>query len=211
MAFSCERDDWITPPVILDRVRTIGRIALDPCPGEATVHGALNIRHGRHWRGWYGDGLSLSWKRLVDEAGGGLVFVNPPYGGYRRKLKNWIAKCISESEAGCEVVCLVPAAVGSRWFRPIFETANAGCAWFGRVQFLLPDPGDKRVGAPFWSFLAYWGERRDLFFEAFDGTGELMRLNAPRVQATDVSRAGRRLGLQARQRRRSAACSRSKA
>lgn len=60
-------DNWCTPEVVLERVRRIAPIGLDPCTTVDNPVGA--------WRYYtpFEDGLASPWD------GFGLVFVNPPY------------------------------------------------------------------------------------------------------------------------------------
>lgn len=60
------------------------------------------------------DSLSMSWREALDP--GDIGWLNPPFA----KIGVWAAKCVEESEhlrGGARILMLVPAAVGSNWFR----------------------------------------------------------------------------------------------
>lgn len=145
---------WCTPPEILDRVRKIGPIGLDPCGNAQSIVGAKV-----EWRGPPGkDGLRESW------AGYGLVYVNSPYG---RGIKRWVAKCAIEALEGVEIIALLPARTDPRWWHEsVVGRASTICFWRGRLTFL-----GAPHGAPFPSAIVYYGDRPQMFKEAFAGAG----------------------------------------
>ena len=145
------KDDWQTPECVLERVRRIDRIGLDPasCPGNPTgarVH--LTPKQ---------DGLSCTWKNS------GLVWVNPPY------KPPWYRTILSEANGGAEIVALLMAKPGAGYFQDLAGVASAICFWRGRLTF---------VGAPataaFDSALLYFGHRPATFRLAFRGAGWLV-------------------------------------
>lgn len=156
---SSDRMDWQTPDVVLDLVREVGVIRLDPCTEVANPTGA------QEWISPPGDGLSYDWQ----PARSGVVYVNPPYG---RSLQTWIAKCCTEGTAGSEIVLLVPARPDTAWYDAAHDSANAKCEWRGRLRF----KGAPHC-APFPSALFYWGPQPWLFCHVFapHGRVEVMR------------------------------------
>ena len=155
---SCERNDWQTPEVVLERVRRLGAIGLDPCTNPANPIGA-----GKYFTDAE-NGLLRSWW------GHGLVFVNPPYG----QIKHWAEKIASESQQATllELVALVPARTDTQWWnRLVWSSAEAVCFWRGRLRFVGADNC-----APFPSALIYFGRHRDEFDEAFVDAGEVVFL-----------------------------------
>lgn len=149
------RADWQTPAHVLDRVRKLDRIGLDPAsskgnPTRARVH----LTPER-------DGLTRSWTHS------GLVFVNPPYG--RAHNRPWARKIRHEAEQGAEIVALVAARTGSQWFTHMW-TAQAICFVAGRLQFVGAENS-----APFDSALCYWGERADAFVAAMKDLGTIIQ------------------------------------
>lgn len=151
---SSARDNWRTPQHILELVREVRQIGLDPCPDpenpawvQATfAAGATN-------------GLDLDWTDLT--TGGAeheLVYCNPPYG---HQIADWTSKAVVEAERGCEIVMLVPARVDTMWFAMIWHHARAICFIRGRLTF-----EEAEHPAPFPSALAYWGKTPHRFARA---------------------------------------------
>lgn len=152
---STSSDEWCTPESVLERVRQVGDIMLDPCTSKENPVGAESIFTIDD------DGLAATWEF------GGLVFVNPPYS----QAKLWAAK-IAEEAIACEIVSLVAARPDTAWFRELcWDSADAVCFWRGRITFVgAPNP------APFPSCLTYHGPRVRRFERAFADAGKVIRL-----------------------------------
>ena len=103
------KQDYATPPEFIAAVeKRFGRISLD-----LAAH-AGNTKAAR----WYGPGGEREdsfREKWADPAlsGGGLLWLNPPFSD----IGPWAAKCAAESQRGARVAFLVPASVGSGWFR----------------------------------------------------------------------------------------------
>ncbi len=154
-----KRQTWMTPEWILDLVRKLGPIALDPCAADdAQFHfAAMNFTK-------VDDGLLQHWSR------GGLVFANHEYG---RAIPEWCDKCVQEADTGVQIVQMCPARPGAQWYMRAKENANALCELNGRVQF---DEHWCTDQAPFPSALFYYGTSPYLFCHVFDEHGEVRRL-----------------------------------
>lgn len=140
---------WQTPDEVLERVRQLGRISLDPCTTKANPTNAAAFCATR--------GRGLSWH--ASAIGDGPCFVNPPYG---RDLPLWVDKAIEEAAHGLEIILLVPARTDTQWFDRALHSSQALALWRGRITFKGAD-----AGAPFPSALFYWGRRRWDFARAF--------------------------------------------
>lgn len=152
---SSARMDWQTPPGVLDLVRGLGQIDLDPCTT------ADNPTEARRFYAPPQDGLTLPW-------GEGLAYVNPPYG---REIGAWVDRCHRSALGGLEVVLLTPSRTDTRWFTRLWETADAMCFWRGRIRFAgAPHP------APFPSLVTYFGEDPWLFASVFREAGAVQVL-----------------------------------
>ena len=150
--FTSDSEHWCTPKNVLDRVREVGTILLDPCSNENSIVNS-KVAYTK-----LDNGLAQEWP-----ADDGLVFVNPPYG---RSIKNWTQKMLSESQCGVEIVALLPARPDTAWWQDHVATADAICFWRGRLTFLgAPAP------APFPSALVYWGNRMYRFADVFSDVG----------------------------------------
>lgn len=80
------------------------------------------------------DAFKFSWWEIK-----GRCWLNPPF----TFLRPWIEKAYNDARLGADIVCLVPAAVGSRWFRKfVFKKADV---YFldGRIVF------DQESGTPY--------------------------------------------------------------
>lgn len=137
-----------TPPVVLDRVRLVDEIGLDPCSNSGSIVGArvsYDLERGE-------DGLVLPWR------GFGLVFKNPPYGD---QIVPFIQRAMEYGTRGVEIVGLVPGRIDTAWFR-MLRTCTVLLAWNGRLQFL-----GARGPAPFPSVLPVWTRRPQRWVDAF--------------------------------------------
>lgn len=143
---SSAKQDWRTPANVLELVRKVGPIGLDPCASADNPTGAVNFLTDA--------GLSVGWAHEH-----GLTYVNPPYG---RALPLWTAKMAYEASQGAEVIGLVPARTDTRWWHEDIATASVICFWRGRLRFV-----GAPASAPFPSALAYWGPRPGRFYDTF--------------------------------------------
>lgn len=109
-----------TPPALLAAVgRKFGAIVFDlACTADNAV--AENFYALEH-----GDSLVREWPR----AGQGLCWLNPPFG----KIVPWAQRCAS---SGAHVAMLVPASVGSNWFRDHVLRRAMVYALSPRVRFV---------------------------------------------------------------------------
>lgn len=149
---SSNSTEWHTPEVILEAVRRIGPIALDPCTVASNPTGAEKFFTLED------NGLEQSW--ICD---GGLCFMNPPYG---RAIAPWCVKAALAARCGTEMVCLLPSRTDTRWMNTLWRRAQGIVFISGRLTFKgAPNP------APFPSALIYLGSRHWRFFRAFDHLG----------------------------------------
>ena len=156
-----DKHDWRTPQCILGLiVKHFGVIGLDPC-----AESDLSTHFARNNFTINDDGLSLSWSQ---GKGGGVVYVNPPYG---RALPLWAEKCAKEHANGCEIIALVPARTDTKWFFICWDTATSICFWKRRITFV-----GAPANAPFPSAFIYWGDRPRRFRAAFEEHGKVVSL-----------------------------------
>jgi hypothetical protein len=161
--FSSDKSTWQTPDHVLDRVRAIAPIALDPCTEPDNPTGAVRWITAEDEP----DGLQAPWHEM---AAGGLVFCNPPYTRGRGPL-NWAEKIDRESSVDCEIITLVPSRTDSKAFRKLAERAATICFWRGRISFR-----GAPAGAPFPSAFVYHGWRPECFLTAFADAGLIWRV-----------------------------------
>lgn len=89
------------------------------------------------------DSLKQEWHKL-----GGLLWLNCPFGD----IVPWARKCSEEAKQGARILLLIPAAVGSNWFREwVFQQAH--------IMFLSPRLCfDGKNPFPKDCLLAYYGK-----------------------------------------------------
>lgn len=152
---SSDRQDWRTPEHLLDLVRGVADIGLDPCASSDPAHhfARVNVTQAE-------DGLSVDWGALIGPHE--LAYVNPEYG---RALPSWVGKWADEP---VESVLLAPARTDTRWFRDATAACSARCLWYGRLTFR-----GAAAGAPFPSALWYRGPHPFLFCDVFHHSGEV--------------------------------------
>lgn len=84
------------------------------------------------------DSLQIPWSERTI---GNLCFLNPPYSN----IAPWAAKCDAEARMGCRTLLLVPASVGSNWFRDHVHKKAFVLFLNGRITFVgqpTPYPRD---------------------------------------------------------------------
>lgn len=118
-------DTWCTPSIVLECVRAVGSIGLDPCTNADNPTAARSIYTPEI------DGLAQPWDL---DGNGGLVYVNPPYSN----VGEWALKAANAS-AAVPVIMLVAARTDTKWWRQLWGVADAVAFWNGRLKF---------VGAP---------------------------------------------------------------
>jgi site-specific DNA-methyltransferase (adenine-specific) len=137
------KDDWRTPDVVLDAVRSIGGpIDLDPCasPQRKDHFARINLFPPVN-------GLQkVWWKENVR-----TIYVNPPFGD----LALWAEACADHGAHNPNglVVLLAPSRTDTRYFHRWITRADAILFWKGRITFR----GAASV-APFPILLAIWGK-----------------------------------------------------
>lgn len=160
---SSATDEWMTPPEVLDRIRQVATIRLDPCTTEANPVGAEVYFTAET------NGLARSWYERVIHFGE-QAFVNPPYSD----MDHWSEKVVEEAVKGCPITLLVPARTDTRWFHRVLPVADNVVLWRGRIRFLQPD-GTARTGAPFPSAILTLNLPTAAVRTAFLDVGEVLR------------------------------------
>lgn len=159
-------DSWRTPNTreqpIVDLVKQAlgGNIWLDPCSdSSAKVPASV-----RYFKGDDGLAESNAWTRTV--------FINPPFSD----PSPWVEKCclsIARGNVSAAIMLLKAGTVSnSGTGELISKYASAVCHWRGRIDF-LNDEGNAVKGSNFDCVLVYFGDRLDLFRQAFSGRGTI--------------------------------------
>lgn len=150
--------EWYTPHVYLEAARAVlGGIDLDP----ASSYTANKLVKAKLYFTKEQNGLTKPWK--------GKVWLNPPY--TRNIIDKFIAKLIHHAERD-EVksyICLVNAAMDTKWAHALLKNADSVCFIKGRISFLTP-AGQKKGKPPIGQMLAYKGVNQywfDLLFRKY--------------------------------------------
>lgn len=165
-----ESDERYTPEDVLDVVRAVGPIVLDPCSTPD------NRTKATYFYTFEDDGLSKDWWELTR---GGLIFVNPPFSN----LKGWVNKFAEESAKGCNIVVLTPGDTSTLWFQEVaWLKSSAICFWKGRIEFIKTAKafGTKAMQP---TLFIFFGKQADLFEKAFSSYGKILKFgqaNSPK-------------------------------
>lgn len=152
--FTSDKKSWTTPAFVLDRVRLIAPIGLDPADNEASLtNPRVSLRLPDN------DGLAVSWKSLL--LPGEQVFVNWPYGTAENKV--WSNKAAIEAQSGVEMTCLVAVRTSENWWDTMLAAGPTAFGFFHkRLRF-----SNAKHSATFSSVVMYFGDHLARFNEAF--------------------------------------------
>jgi len=100
-----------TPSYIID---ALGPFDLDPCAGENTDIGEVNL-----WDGRGEDGLNTTWR--------GFVWCNPPFS----QKEVWVKKMIKHGNG----ILILPERGSAPWFGPLAKTAEAYFVMGKKINF----------------------------------------------------------------------------
>lgn len=154
------KQDYSTPPQLLDAIKyrlRIGQFVVDLAANEDNkvcepYYGEDENSLNCPWRTHYGDGDGWAW-------------LNPPYAD----IEPWVKKSLVEAkEFGAKVVMLVPASVGSIWWKRFVAPYAYTVHLSPRVTFVgctAPYPKDTSLllytpwgftGTEYWNWLEYY-------------------------------------------------------
>lgn len=141
-----ESDEWLTPPDLLATVLIAAgrdRFDLDPCSpsNDGPVPSIM------HWTRKE-DGLTRQWGQV-------MVWCNPPYSG----VSDWTKKCRDEAANGAQVIALVFAKTGTKWWHQNVAGHADVLLLPGRLRFARSNGGSAN-SAPFDSALLLWNHRQ---------------------------------------------------
>lgn len=127
------KQDYETPLEFIDAVeKRFGTLTFDLAAhaGNAKCSRFFTLEPApEHPGALVADALHSSWWELSP---GGLLWLNPPFAN----LGPWAKKCLDESRQGAEIVMLVPASIGSNWFRDFVHQRAGVLALNGRITFV---------------------------------------------------------------------------
>ena len=114
--FSSEKQDWETPPSLLEQLYPAFTFDIDVCASRPNVR-------ARRFFSPEDDGLSQEWS--------GMCWCNPPYS----EVAEWIEKARLESSIGAHVLCLTFARTDTRWWQDNVPYASIVTFVRGRLRF----------------------------------------------------------------------------
>ena len=133
-------NEWTTPMWLFKELDVKFNFTLDPC---CTKESALCDKY-----------YTIEDDGVIQEWGGEIVFMNPPYG---RAIGKWVEKAYRESLNGAVVVCLIPSRTDTRyWHNYIFPYAADIKFLKGRLKF-----GDGKNPAPFPSAIIIFDKKEN--------------------------------------------------
>jgi len=154
-----DNDSLCTPPWILDLVRSMGPIALDPCSNPWSTVGALES-----WSLHNGDdGLAQPWGPVANVDGS--IFVNPPYS----KPLPWCERAVEARASGAEIFMLLKHDPSTKWSALLRSNTDARCDFHRRITFV----GGAHKSGMMASTMVYMGSRPFLFAHVFADVGEV--------------------------------------
>ena len=126
------KQDYATPAVFLEAVKQrlgVAAFAFDFAADPTNTTAAA-------WWRTSDDALRQSPEQWADRCRHGWSWLNPPY----RYIQPWAARCAATKQHGGRVALLVPAAVGSNWFRDHVDGQALVLLLNGRLHFLPGQP-----------------------------------------------------------------------
>jgi phage N-6-adenine-methyltransferase len=132
------KQDYETPADFMAAVEArFGGIAFDLAADGLNKKAPLyfNEANDALAQDWSPDALNVrDWTRR-------WLWLNPPFAN----IKPWAQKCNAEFRTGADILFLVPAAVGSNWWRDYVDGQAAVLFLNGRIHF---DPTNPKWGYP---------------------------------------------------------------
>jgi len=113
-----ESDDWYTPKFVFEALGVVFDMDV-----AAPIEGPRYVPC-KEWI--FEDSLSKPW--------GGLVWMNPPFGGRSDKAK-WLRKFITHGNG----LALLPDRTSAPWWQEIADKCDAVLFFNGRIKFERPD------------------------------------------------------------------------
>jgi site-specific DNA-methyltransferase (adenine-specific) len=117
----------MTPSEFMVSVRNVlGVIAVDLAADEKNKQASVWIERKEN-------SLQMSWNTITKmSANGSWLWLNPPF----EHIEPWVKKCYEESILGAKILCLLPASVGSNWYRDWVRGKCFEIYLNGRIKFV---------------------------------------------------------------------------
>ena len=110
-----------TPAIFMQAIeKKFGQITRDLAASAKNTKGALGFYSKEE------DAFKQAWHEKA-----GFLWLNPPFAW----IGPWVIKCLAESKLGANILMLVPASVGAKWFEDnVFKKADVHFL-YGRIAF----------------------------------------------------------------------------
>jgi len=161
-----DKDDWITPPELIDDIQRAVTIDIDPCAHEQTSHGTVNLRLEDG-----DDGLEADW---VDETDvdNPVAYVNPPF-SYKTE---WLQKVVEERQNGLQTAIVVTpdgTDVISWYHGYIAKHSTVQCFCKGRVSYV--EDGEKAGSPTFGTMITVFGDCPPELLDVLNEWGQVVK------------------------------------
>lgn len=162
-----DKNDWMSPPKVLDPIQEHDHIDVDPCAGPWAVIAEHNFRleDGQ-------DGLVLTWDVPTDHHER-VGYMNPPFGN----KKVWLRKAVAEWLAGNvdRVYMVTPDETNTITWWQKWVSPYANWSWFpsGRVNYINPETGKIEKGVAGGSAVSVLGNPPTALLREWQATGDL--------------------------------------
>lgn len=168
-------DEWYTPKWIIDDLKSVREIVLDPFGSQKSVVGAKVT-----WIYPQKDGLSDDWGVDANPYQLGIVFSNPPFSLKAEFTDHWVRQTPTFSAPNTLVthVAILPSKTEQPWFGKMLEHSDAVVFFKGRVAYdrLVGDEVVQGPQPPMGSVLFIRGEDTAQICSAFEKHGTVVKL-----------------------------------
>ena len=153
---------WNTPGWLLDLVREVSPIKLDPCSNQwSTVDAGyeiLEVENGLNEKRYH-------WGQLAQ---GGLIYLNPPY----NDPSPWVERALFVAQQGAEIMLCLPTSHSTDWWRSLARGCEGLCLMKRRVNFLRE--GKENGSSRHETTIFYLGKQAKKFHRIFLPQGLVM-------------------------------------
>jgi phage N-6-adenine-methyltransferase len=165
-----DSNQWYTPAHIVEAGRSALGGSIDLDPASCREANEAYIRATKYYTK-QDDGLTQPWF--------GRIWLNPPYGvGFMPQFVDKAIETLRSPDFKAMVV-LTNNYGDTRWWRKLYDAAQAVCIVQGRLKFWRPGNAMKPQTNKWGQSLFYFGERPDLFFDSFGQYGLILKYAPP--------------------------------
>lgn len=168
-------DEWYTPKWIIDDLKSVRQIVLDPFGSLKSAVGAKVT-----WIYPEKNGLLDDWNADTNPYEYGIVFSNPPFSMKGEFTEHWVRQTPTFSAPNTLIthVAILPAKTEQPWFGKMLQHSDAAVFFKGRVAYdrLAGDEVVKGPQPPMGSVLFIRGEDAAGVCSSFEKHGAVVKL-----------------------------------